>query len=95
MAQAVVTLIILATLSVERFKEQFNTDTLKVIRNPKNDKLFVVDDQGETLGAVSQNFDMKVDNAEFIQCRWSDMKDKDDPIWVLHNINDDNVELEF
>lgn len=84
-----VTLIILATLTVNAFKVKVGTEELHVIKNPKNSKLFITTDSGNVVGAVSKNYTTGKPK-EFIQCKWSNMLATAEPIWVLHNINADN-----
>ena len=73
-------------LSVNEFKAMHDTDTIKVVKNPKNDKLFITAN-GKTVGAVSKNYKSELDK-EFVELI---MEDTGDIIWCLHNPANDNV----
>ena len=72
-------------LSVEAFKAQFG-DTLQVVKNPENDKLFVTAD-GVTRAAVSKNYNA-AQPKEFVELI---TEDTGETIWCLHNPSDTNV----
>ena len=73
------------TMSVSAFKAKHNATTLQVVKNPTNDKLFVTAD-GITVGAVSKNYDSKLDK-EFVELVLEDGK----TLWCLHNPSTANV----
>lgn len=73
-------------LSVSAFKEMHSADTLDIVKNPKNDKLFVTAN-GATVAAVSKNYD-KEQAKEFVELI---MEDTGETLWCLHNPSTDNV----
>ena len=73
-------------LTVAAFKAKHNVTTLQVVKNPTNDKLFVSGD-GKTLGAVSKNYDPKLDK-EFVELI---LEDTGSTVWCLHNPSAVNV----
>lgn len=74
-------------LSVEDFKANHNCTSLQIIRNPKNDKLFVTAN-GKTVAAVSKNYKKELPK-EFVELQF---EDTGVIIWCLHNANNANVE---
>ena len=72
-------------LSVSAFKEMHKTDKLDIVKNPKNNKLFVTAD-GNTIGAVSKNYDSAKDK-EFVEIIGEDGA----IVWCLHNPSSTNV----
>ena len=75
------------SMSVSAFKAMHSATTLQVVKNPTNDKLFVVAD-GVTVGAVSKNYDAAKDK-EFVQLL--ELDDKGATVWCLHNPSTLNV----
>ena len=73
-------------LSISAFKAMHNATTLQVVKNPTNNKLFVVAD-GATVGAVSKNYD-STQPKEFVELI---MEDTGETVWCLHNQNSVNV----
>ena len=73
-------------MSITAAKAFFNTDKLDIVRNPKNDKLFVVAN-GVTVGAVSTKYDKSLDK-EFVELIMADGS----KLWCLHNPANSNVE---
>ena len=70
--------------SISAFKAMHNCDTLAVVKNPKNSKLFITAD-GETVGAVSKNYDASKPK-EFVE-----LITDTGIIMCLHNQSSDNV----
>lgn len=75
------------SMSVSAFKAMHSATTLQVVKNPTNDKLFVVAD-GITVGAVSKNYDAGKDK-EFVQLL--ELDGKGTTLWCLHNPSSANV----
>jgi len=74
------------SLSVNAFKQEHNADSLLIVKNPKNDKLFVTAN-GTTVAAVSKNYDSSKP-AEFVQLI---LEDTGEILWCLHNPSEENV----
>jgi len=75
-------------LSIEDFKTMHNGTSLKIVRNPKSDKLFM-SINGKVVGAVSKNYDKDNPEKEIVELI---LEDTGESIWCLHNSNNDNVE---
>ena len=74
------------SLSVSAFKQQHNADSLQIVKNPHNNKLFVTAN-GKTVAAVSKNYDAEK-QPEFVELI---LEDTGAIIWCLHNPSDTNV----
>ena len=73
-------------MSIAAAKVLWSTDKLDIVRNPKNGNLFVVAN-GETVAAVSKNYDKSLDK-EFVEIISADGS----TLWCLHNPANTNVE---
>ena len=73
-------------LSVSAFKAKHNADKLDIVKNPKNEKLFVTAN-GVTVAAVSTNYDATKDK-EFVEMI---LEDSGETLWCLHNPSAENV----
>ena len=75
------------SLSIPAFKEECDASELKVVKNPKNGNLFVTAN-GETVAAVSKNYDPNNSDKAFVEL----IKDDGERLWCLHNSTNANVE---
>ena len=83
---------VLQNMTVDSFKEANNTNTLRVVKNPKNDKMFVTDEAGNSLAAVSRNYDS---NAGVKVFKLIQFEEESTPIWVLSSSTSENIVEEF
>lgn len=75
------------SISVTAFKELNKAESIQVVKNPKNDKLFITAN-GETVAAVSTKYDT-TQPKEFVEM----INEEDGSImWCLHNPSNDNVQ---
>ena len=77
---------ILTSMSVAMFKEQHNTATLDVVRNPNTQKLFI-SANGKPVAAVAEKYDPSKPK-QFCHIQDDDTKKQ---LWVLCNAGADNV----
>lgn len=73
------------TISVDVFKSTNNVDTIEIVENPKNGKLFFT--AGTITGCVAGNFDDVLENPAMSLVKGS----TGEPFWMLHKKQSNNL----